>query len=181
VRDISGILPAGAVLAGRLLAARVVAWRLVPILSAVVAGYLLVLASNGLRPTTVSEDQQVAAWLSAHDLRYGLATYWQASVMSADSGGQSLVRPIGPMANGKLTYYGWEWDAAWYDPGRHYAQFVVYHVGDSAVTATEIRATFGRPAATYWLPHYRVFVWHTNLLRELTPAGQRWRAAPWWW
>lgn len=180
VREISGILPAGAVLAGRLLAARVTAWRLVPLLSAVMAGYLLVLVSHADRPAAVSENQQVAAWLSAHDLRYGLAQYWQSTVMSVDSGGQCLVRPVRPRANGKLNYYGWEWDAAWYDP-RLDARFVVYHVGDRSITIAQIRATFGRPAVTYRLPHYRVFVWHANLLRELPPATQRWRAAPWWW
>lgn len=152
VREISGILPAGTVLAGRLLAARVTAWRLVPLLSAVMAGYLLVLVSHADRPTAVSENQRVAAWLAAHDLRYGLAQYWQSSVMSVDSGGQCLVRPVRPRANGKLNYYGWEWDAAWYN-SRLDAQFVVYHVGDRSITIAQILATFGRPAATYRLPH----------------------------
>jgi hypothetical protein len=180
VREISGILPAGAVLTGRLLAARVTAWRLVPLLSAVMAGYLLVLGAHASRPTAVSGNQRVAAWLVAHHLRYGLAQYWWSSVMSVDSRGQSLVRPVRPRADGKVNYYGWEWDAAWYQ-SRFDAQFVVYRIGDRSITVAQIRATFGRPAVTYRLPHYRVFVWHKNLLRELPPAPKRWRAAPWWW
>ena len=65
-------------------------------------------------------------------------------------------------------------NAAWYDPDRSTANFVVLFPGVAGYPGftqeTEeqaVLATFGKPARTYHVGSYLVLVWNRNLLSEL--------------
>ena len=83
--EIVGVLPIGAVLAGRLLAGTLIHSRLIPVLALVgvcYAGTWRITSFSSLRTTRTGE---LAAWLQANHLRYGLGDYWNAN---ADYPGQ---------------------------------------------------------------------------------------------
>ena len=58
------------------------------------ACYTLFLVYDASRPAPFSPNQRVANWLGAHHLRYGLASYWEASSVTLDSGDDVRVRPV---------------------------------------------------------------------------------------
>ena len=171
-REIAVVLPFSAALAGRMLPERLVNARLLPILAAVLVGYTLTLVHGVVQPAAPTANEQLAQWLAARNLRYGLGGYWQASSVTLASGQQVQVRPI-DVAPGKRTVgaYPWESKVSWYDPALHYANFVIldpgtpsYHVDGTAWVVTN---TFGKPAQAYSVGPYEVLIWHKNLLAGL--------------
>jgi hypothetical protein len=64
----------------------------------------------------------VAAFLEANHLSYGLGGYWEASVLTVETGGTVTVRAVTPAC---LQPYQWESRADWYDPAQHVANFVL--------------------------------------------------------
>ena len=56
----------------------------------------------------------LASWLAAHRLFYGLGGYWEASIVTVDSGGRVKVRAL---AQPSLVADMWEAKRSWYDPG----------------------------------------------------------------
>jgi hypothetical protein len=172
-REMTAVLPFAAVLAGRLLATRLIAARMLPVLSAVLAGYLLTLASGVTQPALPAENQPVADWLVAHHLRYGLGGYWQAGSITLGSGTQAEVRQV-RVVRGTIVRNRWESQASWYDPRRHDATFLVLGPGQpgtpSIGTVADMRAIFGPPAHVYHLGRITVLTYDkTNLLRSLSP------------
>jgi hypothetical protein len=158
------VLPIGAVLAGRLLARRLIDKRLVPALAAVLACYMLFLAHNASRPAPFSPNQRVATWLVAHRLRYGLASYWEASSVTLDSGGHVSVRPV-RTAGSRLLLTHWNASASWYNPFLHDATFVIFRHCKGCLSLAGLRGAFGPPAHVYRVVNYLVLVWRKNLLR----------------
>ena len=178
-REITEVLPLGAVLAGRVIAGPVLTARirgknvLVPVLGAVLAGYAVVLAGYAAQPPAPAEHQDLAGWLVTHHLTGGLAAdYWLANSVTVDSGGQAEVRQVS-IRNRLVTApdSGWGFARPWYQPGRHDADFIV--TDDAVGTAAwrswlnSARHTFGPPARTYSYRQYTVLVWGTNLLSRL--------------
>jgi hypothetical protein len=185
-RQIAAVLPFSAALAGRLLARRLTARRLtaarlVPVLAAVLAGYLAGLGYEISQPAVPAQNQQLVSWLAARHLRTGLSGYWEANVVTLASGDRIQIRAVSPARDGRLAPYAWESDAAWYDPRRASANFVVLFAGRPAYPGftdnSAVRATFGPPARTYEVGPYSVLAWNRNLLSELGPA-RRGRAEP---
>jgi hypothetical protein len=173
-REFAEVLPFSAVLAGRLLAPAVMRARLVPALAAVLAGYLVSLGQAAATPSVPPMSQQLATWLSGHGLRYGLASYWQASVVSLTTGEHVMVVPVSPATRtpGSLVRRDkWESKEAWYEPRLHDANFVVQMITPGSLPAflptASLDATFGPPARTYRLGPYRILVWNKNLLDQL--------------
>ena len=71
---------------------------------------------------------------------------------------------------GTISRGGWETDAAWYDPLRHTATFLVLPPGQPGLGypwSFDARATFGQPARIYDDGPYTVLVWNRNLLTGL--------------
>ena len=173
-REFAEVLPFAAVLAGRLLAPRLLRARLVPVLAVVLAGYLVSLGQAAGAPPVPPMNQQLATWLAAHHLRYGLSTYWQSSVVSLTTGGHIMVVPVATATKtaGSLVRRD-EWESAedWYDPARHDANFIVQLTKPNGLPAflppASVANTFGRPAREYLVGPYRILVWHKNLLTEL--------------
>jgi hypothetical protein len=174
--EIAVVLPLGAALAGRLLGGplirvRVGAGRVVPVLLGVVlAAYLAALGFACARPEPPPANQQLADWLVAHQLSYGVSGYWQADSVTLDSGGKVTVVPI---YGG--SPYAWEAKSGWFDPATNYANFVVMVSGPPAqaifAKPAVVRAVFGRPARTYTFQRYTIMVWNKNLLLRLNPFG----------
>ena len=169
-REIAPVLPLSAALAGRLLAARLLAARLAPLLLVVLAGYLAGLGHELSQPPVPAQNQQLTSWLEARHLRTGLSGYWESNVVTLTSAGRVRIRLVTP-AGGRLTRGTLETNAAWYDPRRSRATFVVLapsvaeYPGFTSVSP--VLATFGRPAHTYHVGPYQVLVWNKNLLSQL--------------
>src|SRR6185437_10957308 len=101
--EIVGLLPIGAVVAGRALGGRVIKLNLTPalaVLGIVFAGFLI---SNASHPAKPNPNNVVAVWLQEHHLTYGLGGYWNASSITAETGGAVNVRPIRTYQNTVLT------------------------------------------------------------------------------
>lgn len=158
------LLPISAALAGRLLTARLIQARLIPALAVVLACYCAFLSHNATRPAPFSPDQRVAAWLSAHHLRYGLASYWEASSVTLDSGNYVEVRPV-RTAGAHLVLTHWNAATSWYDPHLHDARFVIFRYCSGCLSLAGLRGAFGSPAHVYRVVNYLVLVWNKNLLR----------------
>ena len=175
--EVAVLLPFGAVLAGRVLPGllpgklRTVRRMLLPVAGAWLAVTLAALCYAATGTPSAAENVPLAGWLTAHGYTEGLAGYWQASSTTVDSGGKTLVAPVTPSGS---SVYGWEADAAWYDPGTHRANFVIAManpngpLGGIAVSAAQ--QFFGPPAHTYRVDGYVIMTYRYNLLARL--AGQ---------
>jgi hypothetical protein len=179
--EIAGILPIGAVLAGRLLAGPLIRGRHLAALGVVLVCYVGILGHSVIQQPGPDSNSQLAALLEAHDLKYGLATYWNASSVTVDSGGQVQVRPVNRTADGPVFAIERDTLASWYDPKLHDARFLVLpnlHAGCAEGTPSQwlaaVRSQFGPPVATYRGAGFVVLVWDKNLLnlisRPITPA-----------
>ncbi len=158
------LLPLSAVLAGRLLPGALISRRLVPALVAVLACYGLCLLYDATRPAPFSPNQRAASFLAAHHLRYGLASYWEASSVTVDSGNYVQVRPVRTL-HGDLLLTHWNAAASWYSPRLHDARFVIFRHCKGCLSLAGLRSAFGPPAHVYRVVNYLVLVWNKNLLR----------------
>ncbi|MGO9781039.1 MAG: hypothetical protein ACLPKE_11065 [Streptosporangiaceae bacterium] len=179
-REIALVLPFGAALAGRSLGPVLAqarpaprAARLTLVLLAVLAGYLACLGYELAQPVSPPANARLASWLQDHHLDHGLSGYWQASVVTIDSGGQVTIRAVTELGGG-IVPYRWEAKSTWYSPARQYANFVVLQNQPGFFNywypPSQVGATFGAPARTYQLGPYTVLVWTHNLM----PALHRW-------
>ena len=171
-REMAGVLPAGAVLAGRMLGARFLAARLVPALAVVLACNLAALGYTVAQPSQPAITQDLADWLVAHHLSYGLSSYGIANATTLASGGAVDVRAVS-WYNNDAAPGPFEFDQAWYDPRQHDANFVVLMnpaVPLDPIADWEVYATFGRPAGVYDFGPYVIMTYDTNLLTDLSPS-----------
>ena len=98
-REISAVLPFGAVLAGRVLAgplARALAGpRLTAALAIAGAAGAVALGYHAAQPGVPAQNQSLAAWLAARHLSEGLsADYWVANSTTLDAGARITVRQV---------------------------------------------------------------------------------------
>jgi len=127
-------------------------------------GYLWGLAHEVVRPAAPPDGSQVASWLEAHHLRYGLGGYWQSSIVTVDTGGQVKVRAL---VKNTMGPYLWLAKPAWYDPAAQQANFIVLDSTRSYLYSEPrafIAKRFGRPAREYNVGPYTVLVWDRNPL-----------------
>ncbi len=182
-REYAVALPFGAVLAGRTLGPSIrlstrkrAVWaygvlrasrvRLtVPALLAVSGCYLASLGYTAAQPSAPAANEQLATWLAAHNLTYGISGYWQSSIVTLDSQGQVTIRAVYP---GNLKRDWWESKRSWYSPGLHTATFLVTENQPGFYNNWQpdpgALAAFGQPSATYTVGPYTVFVFPQNLL-----------------
>ena len=169
-REIALVLPFGAALAGRSLGPRVRGTRLVPVLLAALAAYTAGLGYQLAQPVSPPANVRLASWLQQHHLSHGLSGYWQASVVTADSGGTVTIRALTTSA-GRVVPYQWEAKRSWYDPGTQDVNFVVLQDQPGFFNywepVSQVTATFGPPAQTFRTGPYTVLVWPRNLLPAL--------------
>ena len=176
--EIAGVLPIGAVLAGRLLAGTLARGRpIILALALVLVCYAGIEVHNTVQQRPSDPNAQVAAWLQAHHLTYGLGDYWNASAITLDSGNQVQVRYVGRVGD-KLLVRPWETKDSWFDQAQHDATFLVTpgpanvcSPGTPAGWEAAAKATFGPPSGVYRVDGFIVLVWHENLLGHLTKAA----------
>jgi len=175
-REFAVVLPFGAVLAGRTLVPAfrdgLRRWRR-PVPAALLAGALLAgygasLGYAAAQPSVPPANAQLAAFLAAHHLTSGIGGYWESSVVTVGSDGAVTIRAVLP---GTLQPDLWEAKGSWYDSGPNRATFLVT---DSAPgffnhwqPSPAALAALGRPAKTYHVGPYTVYVWNKNLLAGL--------------
>ena len=165
--EIAAVLPCGAVLAARAcVPARITGMpRAFLVVTATTLAALVPLAAAATRPPLRPATAPLAAWLEAHGLTYGIAWYWNASVVTMQSGDRVQIRAV-EIKDNKVLIPVWAANALWYNPSRYDARFVVAdHLGRYPATAYERH--FGRPAATYRVASWYVLIYRTNLLRQL--------------
>ena len=168
-RQISAVLPFGAVLAGRLLAGDLLKVRLVPALAVLLACYTAALGFDVAQPAIPAHDQSLADWLVAHDFSYGLSNYFEGNITTLDSGGRVHLIAVSWGAR-KSVPRAYQSDASWYDPRLHYANFVVNTGADqpkAIIPSGDLRNAFGPPAKVYHDGPYTILVWNKNLLADL--------------
>jgi hypothetical protein len=175
-REFAVVLPFGAVLAGRtltpVLRAGLLRWRR-PVPAALLAGALLAgygasLGYAAAQPSVPAANARLAAFLAAHHLTSGIGGYWESSVVTVGSDGAVTTRAVLP---GTLQPDLWEAKGSWYDSAPNRATFLVT---DSAPgffnhwqPSPAALAALGRPARTYHVGPYTVYVWNKNLLAGL--------------
>jgi hypothetical protein len=168
--ELVAVLPCGAILAARGLVPGRIAGRRAARVVAAVAGIaaLLPLTAAATAPIA-SQAAPLAAWLEAHDLRYGIGWYWDASMLTVQSAGQVQVCAVTAVPQG-IGVYTWETYLPWYDPSQHDARFVITPLPDQQGFTTAVYHHFGRPAATYREAGVLILVYRKNLLSQVLPA-----------
>ena len=165
--EYAAVLPFGAVLAARILGPPIAAsTKLAAALAVVLAGYALALVVALTVPAVPAYDAPLTPWLSAHHLTYGIASYWNASIVTLTSG-QRIHIVSWKVKDGQFRVHRWEAQRSWYSPRRHNANFAVFRARQQGVRHLAV-ATFGPPSATYRIGHdFIILVWHKNLLQQL--------------
>jgi hypothetical protein len=192
-REIAPVLPFAAALAGRLLGGRLLsrppaAARPPAVLRdraraalryglcAVLACYAAMLGYAAAQPPSPPQYAGLAAWLAAEHLTTGLSGYHQANIVTLETGGAVSLRAVHRTSGGRIGAYTWNASAAWLDPARRTANFLVLTVpgapaaaGGAGMTVAEATATSGRPARIYRYDQYLILVWPRteNLLARL--------------
>jgi len=170
-REFAVVLPFGAVLAARTLAAALRAresrpreW-LAPVLLAALAGYAASLGYAAAQPSVPAANEQLGSFLAAHHLTSGIGGYWESSVVTVGSDGAVTIRAVTP---GSLRPDLWESKSSWYDSRSNRATFLVTDSASGFFNHWQPNpaalAAFGRPARTYHVGPYTIFVWDKNLL-----------------
>jgi hypothetical protein len=130
-------------------------------------GYLAGFGYELTFPSSPPASSALASWLLAHGFRSGLASYWQSSSVTVDTGNQVTVRAV----TGSLSPYLWMADTAWYDPELSKPDFIVMQEPSRPALAM-LRRRFGPAAHEYKVDGYTVLAWNRNLLR-LDPSCPR--------
>ena len=135
---------------------------------AVLAGYTAGLGYELSQPSAPAANTSLAPWLLDHHLTYGLGGYWTSSSVTVNSGGRVEIRALMQYSMKRDL---WMSNATWYDPARHYANFIVLDSVPGFMNHWEPRALikkyFGKPARIYHTGHYTVMVWDRNLLPNI--------------
>jgi len=146
--------------------------RLVPALSVALACYLAALGYTVAQPSIPSVTQNLADWLAANHLTYGLSSYGIANTTTLASGETVNVRPVAWEGN-YVAGGPYEFDESWYDPTLHDANFVVLinpPIPIDPIALWEVRVWFGKPQHIYYFSRYTIMVFNKNLLNDLVPS-----------
>jgi hypothetical protein len=190
-REIAAVLPCGAVLAARVLIPGELARRALAV-PAVVASALIALiplataaSRPHLGPATgpapgeggSAQTAPLTAWLEGHGVTYAVSGYWDASIVTLQSGGRVAIRTFDirakPHGTGQQAWvHPWETNALWYKPSLHDARWAIADTEHSRYTVDTYEKLFGKPEATYRVGSWIVLEYRANLLTEIQqPVG----------
>jgi hypothetical protein len=166
--DLAFVLPAGAVLAARVCVPARLAGRLprLAVGGAAAIAALLPLSLVAAQPIARSPNLQLADWLTAHGLSYGLGGYWQSSAVALQTSNRVQIRTI-KVRGGAVRPFPWETNLNWFDPARHRANFVLVQGSKDPATVPALERIFGRPTLTDRLGNIEVLIYGKNLLTEV--------------
>jgi hypothetical protein len=176
-REIAPVLPFAAVLAGRQLGPRLAESRLseirlrdirlgngprtaflLPVLALALAGSVWTVGSGALSPAAPAPYASLITWLESRHLTYGLAGYWQASIITVESGGKVTIRAVtaatvhykdGGKTNCDIQLYPWESKTTWYNPRYNRATFIMMDE-DRTPTITDTLGAFNLPGGALY-------------------------------
>jgi hypothetical protein len=173
--DLIAMLPFGGVLAARALVPERIASRLVAVPATCLAlvAALLPLSVAASQPTPTSALSPVIAWLQANGLHYGLGGYWDSSETALESADQVQIRAVDgrhTVHGNRISLYPWETNTLWFDPAKHYANFVILDLPLLNLRPT-VLGVFGKPVRTHIISNYEILVYHENLLTYLAPPA----------
>jgi hypothetical protein len=169
--DIIAVVPMGAVLAARAFIPERLTSRVAVLAGCGLAGVaaLVPMSLSAARPLTrPTSAATLSTWLSAHGLDYGLGDYWNASGVTVQSGNRVQVRTVETTGR-EITTYAWESDASWYDPAKHYANFVIVSPNATPYLGSVLRV-FGQPASTDLVSGDKILIYKKNLLPLVKPS-----------
>jgi len=178
--EIAAVLPCGAVLAARAFVPGHIGGTLRDAMAAglVAIGALLPLTAAAVQPAAAVPAASLSAWLKAHGLTYGLAGYWDSSVITLQSGNQVQVRAV-TMYGSQVFRYDWETNTSWFDASRHDATFVITDLAGSGLSPSA-ESSFGKPLAIGHVAQWTILIYHKNLLEQVAIAatGPQWLVRP---
>jgi hypothetical protein len=118
---------------------------------------------NLSKPSLQNPKVPLAAFLAAHHLTLGLSDYPTASVVTVESHGSVVLRPVIERPGKRLVRWARQTDASWY-AGVPFT-FVVVEPRDvwRGVNAVIAELTFGRPASILETTGYEVLVYNHPL------------------
>jgi hypothetical protein len=166
----------GAVLAGRWLGWAASSAHPGPRRRAALAVGVALLATFGAgvglqlaQPVPPQSTARLANFLAQHHLRAGLGDYWCSSVVTVQSQGHVVVRPVIANAEGHLVRYARQSSAGWYRA--HAFAFLVFNATQpfGAVSQRTAVNTFGKPSRALSFGPYRVLVWPHPI--SVSPLG----------
>ncbi|MBV9381194.1 MAG: hypothetical protein JOY82_23570 [Streptosporangiaceae bacterium] len=211
-REIAPVLPFAAVLAGRMLGPRLLSGprltvrlrqirlrltpsRAVPVSPAripvrlLAVPLLLVLGfySYGLWdhadiPAAPEPYAALAGYMESQHLTYGLGGYWEAGLITVETGGAVTIRAVTPAC---MQPYQWESKPEWYNPATYQANFVLIDTipgyfsqfNPSVASLLTLQSWVGRPKYLSFgnrkivngvpRPDFTARVYQTNLLAQL--------------
>jgi hypothetical protein len=167
-RQAAVVLSLGAALAGRVLGplvGRTLDLRVGLVGALAVASAVQLVGQTRIAPVP-AEHQDVADWLVARNLTYGIGSYWSANNITLATGGKVTVAPI--TGYGDIVAYRWETRPEWYDPAKHDARFIIIEFirpGYGSVDAAVSK--FGEPVERVEFPDAVVLLYSFNLLTDL--------------
>jgi hypothetical protein len=130
---------------------------------AALAGYLACLVGTDTLSPAGPGESQLASFLESRHLTHGIAGYWEASMVTVDTGDQVQVRAITDWKK-----FLWGTKSSWY---KGYANFIVeqkgYDYSNVASAEAKVRARFGTPVTVYAFGDYLVMVYDKNLLASV--------------
>jgi hypothetical protein len=165
--EIVAVLPCGAVLAARTCVPGQMTGALkaglVTGLAAIAA--LLPLTTAAARPAAAVATAPLSEWLEAHGLTYGLAGYWDSSVVTLHSDNRVQVRAI-VIKGDQVRPYSWETNTLWFDASRHDATFLVIDLAGNGLNPSA-EQYFGKPAQIGHVAHWEILIYQKNLLDQV--------------
>jgi hypothetical protein len=181
--EIAPVMALGAALAGRTLGSRIYgrrpaspAWPgtrrgLIAALAAGLACYAVLLGIAAAHRQSAPRNVALTAWLTRHHLTSGFAAYWEASSITADSGGAiTLLSVTDGGSHGRLAPQKWLTDTL-LTKKMPPATFVIVSPGEKLRRSSAV-ATFGQPAQSYRYGPFTILVWHQNLVPQMLRAGK---------
>jgi len=175
--DLCFVLSGGSVLAARLVTpgvaerladsagSRKILWT-VPLVA--LTAYALILGLT--LPPQGTAVPQLASFLQARGLTYGLGTYGDASSVTLQSGDAVQVRAV-VKTPGTFDAYDWETKSDWFDPAKYTADFVIANVppASQGITVADVEAVYGQPQRLYKAADREILVYRGNLLDKVKP------------
>jgi hypothetical protein len=192
--EIAPVLSLGAALAGRTLGSRIYGRRastepgdtvhaarparsgarrgLLAALAAGLACYAALLGIAAAHRQGAPRNVALTAWLTRHHLTSGFAAYWEASSITADSGGAiTLLSVTDGGWHGRLAPQKWLTDTL-LTKKMPTATFVIVSPGEKLRRSSAV-ATFGQPAQSYRYGPFTILVWQQNLVPQMLRADKQ--------
>lgn len=168
LHEFAGVMPVMAVLAARLVPTKLAATKvLAPV--AVLAALVPLVSGVSFRPVPPNPAYQLATWLEAHNLHYGVAGYWESSAVTLASDNAVQVRPVDNITG--MSAYRWEIQISWFDANLHDANFVIANVdapGDwFGMQPGQVEKAFGAPQTISYVGPYAIMVYPFNILGRI--------------